>query len=167
MSAITLYREDGTIITQSGFCSCHDGRPITRENDDAEWMHCDDETYADTFHIHFEHKSRDCDGRYSRGCVYTLDDCASSPWWQVMKDLLRREDPTSDDLWEWISPAPQRTSGQYATIHIVYGPDSIAVTIGDEEGGSTGLYTECNDGDCCEHPERNYYRDHSAESAGY
>jgi hypothetical protein len=48
-------------------CTCHDTtdeppRFIDREGPDAEWAHIDDETYAETAHIHVDFGGRDCDG---------------------------------------------------------------------------------------------------------
>lgn len=159
----TLYNADTTVRIMHGICSCHNAS-ITRKDSDDEWMHSD-ESFADTFHVHFESESSDCDGRYSRQGTYTLANLIASGWerpsWRMGADM-----PDHDDLWQWIAPVPQMPHREYGSVTVAYGPDSIAVTIGHEEGGSHSLYLACDRATCCDHVEWSH-RDHSAERAGY
>lgn len=155
-----------TIDVAVGLCTCcAEPRPAVRFGDEREeWGHVDDEMVAEMRHIHVEGGSSDCDGTYSRSYVYRIPDVCD--W------ALRPHAPT----WEQETP-DFHSLVTYVFTHLPSiwgGPTSIEVDIDagfmrwgtrTEEGHDSGEARICGETHCAH--DRDTFRDHRAESAGY
>jgi hypothetical protein len=130
-----------------------------------EWMHLDDETYAEMRHLHVDSSSSDCDGRYTRGHVVRLNtgiaDWALHPvpksepqptptWHDLVTYMFRHE----AGIWSGPTTIEMDPYAGYMRWHTTT-----------DEGGCAGEVRVCDDPGCAY--EDAIYRDHRAESMGY
>lgn len=159
----------GVQVTDGLCCCCPEPRlsvlfgPTTEE-----WMHVDDETYAEMRHVHVDSSSRDCDGLYDRGDVYRIPSIRP----EALRPAYLGGEPSFDDLWMYLlRHEPRMAPGLRLQILGDFTDGRGAVgTVATwncptDEGGEGGDMRVCDD-PYCAHDERTF-RDHTAEAAGY
>lgn len=154
-------------------CTCHSPLQLAYVFGDPqreEWMHVDG-TYAEMRHVHIERESEDCDGRYSRGRIMTIPSVrpdALFPEW--LHPMCRdKTEPDFDDLWRYvlahIPPHDAYSESEEATIKVTQG--RVVWNKRTDEGGEWGEAYVCPDAWCADDEHYSYFRDHTAEAAGY
>jgi hypothetical protein len=143
---------------------CEPARPMWRRFPDEEWMHTDDETYAEVFHVHEHSASRDCDGPHE---TFTTSRIRSLRWTAEELSWKSPPEPDADDLWRKLC----RLSVPF------HAPGTISITDNDdgtltmfwsrptEEGFHGETLVGCKDPDCAHDNDSQY--DQFAEQAGY
>lgn len=150
-----------------GLCTCcADPRPMLRIGDDqaGEWMHADDETFAEHRHVHEMSSSRDCDGLYDGSRVLRIPSIRH----EALKPLHLRHDPESGpdfhDLWVYLArhAAPLWRD---CKVEVEGDGDRLTWSAPTDEGFESGSLWICADVWCAH--DKSTFRDHSAEAAGY
>lgn len=99
-----------------GRCTCcHEPRmavQIGGENE--EWMHLDDEHYAEMRHIHVESCQRDCDGTWPD--EHTLRLTSIRP--EALAPSYLEREPEFRDLWRYVVAHEPREAGYRLTITV-------------------------------------------------
>jgi hypothetical protein len=157
-------------FVRTGLCTCCEPpRPATQTGGPREeWMHDDDEFYAEMRHVHVHTHSSDCDGPMEHWHTYRIPN--------IREEALRPEylrgphytGPEFSDLWDYLC------KNEVSTCY----PGTVTISPGEgnddaechwsyttDEGHRGGEMEVCSDPECAH--EGSSQRDHYAEAMGY
>lgn len=158
---------------QTARCTCcADARLIVRYGgDNEEWWHADDETFAETYHVHVDSGSVCCDGPLDSWHVTRLCDLNWSYIFAGDASIGRERTPDRHDLWvqmvEQATPTYPYTEGSI-TVRRIGDRSSLLEAAWSEdtdEGHRGGTLRGCDD-PWCDMGDRGQ-RDRFAEAMNY